>query len=233
VAVTHPRKAVQVQLLPDALTARSSIGVRTPAPQAGGMGSIPIRATDWPSGGTGRHATLRTSSRNRRGSSTLPLVTAEWTGVWFPARSHMPFDAGSNPASATWRPSTQNWQSGQVESLVIVCGFDSHLGYYDGLVVQRRRVLAHIQTTMVRVHPGSLEQLGCWSKRTTPAPHAGNEGATPSRSTAGGRKAVIRQPWKLETVGSSPTPLTCGLMVQRDDTSSADWKSGFDSRWVL
>ena len=40
-AVTHPRKAVQVQLLPDALTARSSIGERTPAPQAGGMGSIP------------------------------------------------------------------------------------------------------------------------------------------------------------------------------------------------
>ena len=50
--------------------------------------------------------------------------------------------------------------------------------------------------------------MGCWSKRRAPAPHAGNEGATPSRSTSGGRKAVIRQPWKLETVGSSPTPLT-------------------------
>ena len=114
-AVTHPRNAVQVQLLPDALaekgvrhqcrffgvTARSSIGERTPAPQAGRMGSTPIRATDWPSGGTGRHTTLRTSGRNRRGSSTLPLVTAEWTGVWFPARSHKPYDAGSNPASAT------------------------------------------------------------------------------------------------------------------------------------
>ena len=59
-AVTHPRNAVQVQLLPDALMARSSIGERTPAPQAGRMGSIPIRAT-WPSGGIGRHATLRTS----------------------------------------------------------------------------------------------------------------------------------------------------------------------------
>jgi hypothetical protein len=41
-----------------------------------------------------------------RGSSTLPLVTAEWTGV-APARSHKPQDAGSNPASATGRPSTQ------------------------------------------------------------------------------------------------------------------------------
>jgi hypothetical protein len=27
--------------------------------------------------------------------------TAEWTGAWLPARSHKPFDAGSNPASAT------------------------------------------------------------------------------------------------------------------------------------
>ena len=50
----------------------------------------------------GRHTTLRTSRLQRHGSSTLPLVTAEWTGVWFPARSHKPFDAGSNPASATW-----------------------------------------------------------------------------------------------------------------------------------
>src|SRR5947208_1852232 len=68
------------KILPDALTARSSIGARTPAPQAGRMGSIPIRAT-WPSDGTGRHATLRTSSRNRRGSSTLPLVTFQESGV--------------------------------------------------------------------------------------------------------------------------------------------------------
>ena len=28
--------------------------------------------------------------------------TAEWTGAWFPARSHKPSDAGSNPASATF-----------------------------------------------------------------------------------------------------------------------------------
>src|SRR5207344_1157318 len=60
--------------------------------------------------------------------------------------------------------------------------FDSHLGYCKDPVVQRRRLLAHIQATMVRVHPGSL---GCWSNRRAPAPHAGNEGAIPSRSTSG------------------------------------------------
>jgi hypothetical protein len=52
-----------------------------------------------------------------------------------------------------------NRQSGQVESLVRVCGFESHLGYCNGPVVQRQRLLAHIQATMVRVHPGSLVGL--------------------------------------------------------------------------
>src|SRR5438093_6336795 len=92
----------------------------------------------------------------------------------------------------------------------------------NGLVVQRQRLLAHIQATMVRVHPGSM---GCWSNRRAPAPHAGNEGATPSRSTSGGRKAVIRQPWKLETVGSIPTPLTKRSEesgVRRQETK--DWR---------
>src|ERR1017187_7807809 len=41
----------------------------------------------------------------REGSGFLfhpsSLNSAEWTGVWFPARSHKPYDAGSNPASAT------------------------------------------------------------------------------------------------------------------------------------
>jgi hypothetical protein len=93
-------------------TARSSIGLRIPASHAGEMGSIPIRASEAgvrnqvsgasksarerltpdsrpltpdqrPSGGTGRHTTLRTSRLERHGSSTPPLVTAEWTGVWF------------------------------------------------------------------------------------------------------------------------------------------------------
>src|SRR5262249_47765700 len=53
---------------------------RTPAPQAGGMGSIPIRAT----GQVVEAADTRRLERRAfgRGSSTLPLVTAEWTGVW-------------------------------------------------------------------------------------------------------------------------------------------------------
>ncbi len=49
-----------------------------------------------------------------------------------------------------------NRQSGQAQTLVIVCGFDSHPCYCNGPVVGRQRLLAHIQATMVRVHPGSL-----------------------------------------------------------------------------
>ena len=100
-ACNPPAKAVQVQLLPDALTGPLVYRRRTPAPHAGRMGSIPIRAT-----GMDQVVQLADTRRSERrafghGSSTLPLVTAEWTGVWFPARSHKPFDAGSNPASAT------------------------------------------------------------------------------------------------------------------------------------
>ena len=38
-------------------------------------GSIPARAAEWPSGATGRRATLRTSCPQGLGSSTLPMVT--------------------------------------------------------------------------------------------------------------------------------------------------------------
>ncbi len=119
------------------------------------MGSIPIRAT-WPSGGTGRHTTLRTSRLQRHGSSTLPLVTAEWTGVWFPARSHKPFDAGSNPASATWTAEYANLvkRPGREPGESLWVRFPPRL-LFDP-VVQRQRLLAHIQATIVRVHPGSL-----------------------------------------------------------------------------
>jgi hypothetical protein len=49
----------------------------------------------------------------------------------------------------------------------------------------------------VRFPPRLL--MGCWSNRTTPALHTGNEGATPSRSTNGrqpdtvGRAALLRR----------------------------------------
>ena len=149
---------------------------------------------------------------------------------------------GSIPIRATesWGrlPTCQSrWQ-------VETCSRDGRLETYptNGQVVEpadtRRSERRACEGMGVRLSPWSLRsglesgfQRGLISRRA-PAPHAGNEGATPSRSTSGGRKAVIRQPWELETVGSIPTPLTCGLMVQRDDTSSAYWKSGFDSRWV-
>jgi hypothetical protein len=155
VAVTHPRKLCRFNSCPTHRSARSPIGKRTPAPQAGRMGSIPIRAT-WPSGGTGRHTTLRTSRLQRHGSSTLPLVTAEWTGVRFPARSHKPFDAGSNPASATGTAEYANMvkRPGREPGEGLWVRFPPRL-LHDP-VVQRRRLLAHIQATMVRVHPGSL-----------------------------------------------------------------------------
>ena len=44
---------------------------------------------------------------DRRFESCREYCAAEWTGARFPARSHEPSDAGSNPASATRRPSTQ------------------------------------------------------------------------------------------------------------------------------
>ena len=104
----------------------------------------------------------------------------------------------------------------------------------DGPVVQRRRLLAHIQATMVRVHPGSLWSAGVmaahlrgkeevrvqfpggpleiWAARQigkTPASQVGNRGSIPRRSTAN------------RAYGPNGT-----------DTSSAGWRSGFNSRWV-
>src|SRR6516225_7463524 len=156
------------------------------------MGSIPIRATVWPSGGTGRHTTLRTSGRNWRGSSTLPLVTAEWTGAWFPARSHKPFDAGSNPASATLSlrfalagalRARNVSKNGRVRKAAKRPGREPGDRLWVRLpprllldpVVQRRRLLAHIQATMVRVHPGSLVRAARPSGKM-PASHAGDRG---------------------------------------------------------
>jgi hypothetical protein len=41
-------------------------------------------------------------------------------------------------------------------------------------------------------------------------------------------------PCKVGVMGSTPIRSTeqHGLMVQRDDASSAGWRSGFNSRWV-
>src|SRR6266849_821922 len=159
----------------------------------------------------------------RHGSSTLPLVTAEWTGVWFPERSHKPFDAGSNPASATWTAEYANvvkrpgrepgerlwvrfpprllkmipWSSGQDSWPTFrQRWFESIRDHWSAGVAAT--LLRGKEEGRVQVPGGPLRRLGCWSNRTTPAPHAGNEGASPSRSTqnSGGRKAVIRQLWE-------------------------------------
>jgi hypothetical protein len=87
--------AVQVQLLPDAL--------------------------DGPF--VYRHQDTGPSSREGGFDSHTGYCVAEWTGAWFPARSHKPSDAGSNPASATLMTAEYaNRQSGQVESLVMSVG---------------------------------------------------------------------------------------------------------------
>jgi hypothetical protein len=44
---------------------------------------------------------LLAACRDLRALQRKPNLLAEWTGAWFPARSHKPYDAGSNPASAT------------------------------------------------------------------------------------------------------------------------------------
>ena len=41
---------------------------------------------------------------------------------------HTKYQTPSTKHQAQEQPSTQTWQSGQVESLVNDCGFDSHLG---------------------------------------------------------------------------------------------------------
>lgn len=84
------------------IMARSSIGMRIPASHAGEMGSIPIRATEF-----GqvvelvdtRRSERRASKRAWEFDSPLGHCGVDWSLV--PARSHKPFDAGSNPASAT------------------------------------------------------------------------------------------------------------------------------------
>ena len=43
-------------------------------------------------------------------------------------RDDFAFQLEGAPSTLGGTPSTQTWQSGQVESLVNDCGFDSHLG---------------------------------------------------------------------------------------------------------
>ena len=99
--------------------ARSSSG-RTRDPQSRNAGSIPARVTNvQPSGGTGIHATLRTSCREALGVRISPWLLQSLPRVsQRSAGPHKPGPSGATPEPAMTRYA--NWQSDEVESLVFV-----------------------------------------------------------------------------------------------------------------
>ena len=89
---------------------------------------------------------------------------------------------------------------------------------------------------MVQLHPRSLDND--WSVSVSAARVRGkDEGRVqfpdgPLEQT-GLHAAGATDPCKVGVLGSTPIRSTqFGLMVQRDDASSAGWRSGFNSRWV-
>jgi hypothetical protein len=163
-----------------------------------------------------------------RGSASLPLVTVSRDGLepGYPARSHKPYDVGSNPTPATVNPRGRVPGSGSYPQQVRCDSWTRNLpAEYANLVKRSGR------------EPGDFV------------------GSTPTSVTDGGKDRpgsvpiVVRRRFSAK-MGHSPNlgrrrlrtpeigvrfpsgPLTIGPMVQRDDTSSACWKSEFDSRWV-
>src|SRR6266851_2615930 len=116
--------------------------------------------------------------------SPLGHCGVDWS--WFPARSHKPFDAGSNPASATWTAEYANVvkRPGREPGDRLWVRFPPRL--LVDPVVQRRRLLAHIQATMVRVHPGSLVCRCC-----------------------GGHASVVRREGRVQVPGGPLRRLGC------------------------
>ena len=131
-----------------------------------------------------------------------------------------------------------NWHSGEVESLVPVGSSPTSVtGKENDPVVQRRRRLGDNQETggsipsgiilekrsvgvlaahllgkeedPVQLRDGPLDDAGRSSNGKTLGLHPGNRGSIPRRSTG-----------------------VDGLMVQWEDASSANWRSGFNSRSV-
>ena len=102
-AVTHPPSGFGGST-PSRRTdnmARSSSG-RMRDPHSRGMGSSPVRVTKLAKWWNGRHATLRTSCRMRRGGSNLPLVTDRYCRCGrCPAGFHTAGPPGSIPGPAT------------------------------------------------------------------------------------------------------------------------------------
>jgi hypothetical protein len=109
------------------------------------------------------------------------VLTAEWTGAWFPARSHKPFDAGSNPASATcWSGSVVAARRPGKRGRPGSSPGRTSRRRAAGRRGRRRRRKAEIG---VRFPGGPLMKMGLWSNGKTPAWRAGNAGSTPAGST--------------------------------------------------
>src|SRR5262249_39991130 len=92
--LTHPHNAVQVRLLPDALDGWFVYRLED-ASLSRWRDRFDSHTSYMAKWWNRKTRGAQNVVPHRRGSSTLPLVTAEWTGVWIPARSHKPFDAGS------------------------------------------------------------------------------------------------------------------------------------------
>ena len=207
----------EVQFLHDPLTmARSSIGSGREPLKLADAGSIPARVTDnmakwwnWETRDAQNVVPIR------HGSSTLPLVT-ELTRIdrrWASAQLGLisPDRRVRLPDLQLDMPRYANWQSGEVESLVILWVRLPLSVTYDP-VVQRQDAWPTSRKAMVQFHPGSLDETwsvgvsaahllgkdegrvqfpdgpltnksGCWSNGTTPGLQPGDRGSTPRRST--------------------------------------------------
>ncbi len=159
-----------------------------------------------PSGGTGRHTTLRTSRLHGMGVRLSP-----WS-----------LRSGLEPG----------FQHGLIRRPTPVQIRPPQLG---GRVRKsvKRPGREPGESLWVRFPPRLL--MGCWSNRTTPALHTGNEGATPSRSTYGrqpdtvGRAALLRR-FSHGDKGSTPLPSARRPDGETDDHASLRTRrSGFES----
>ena len=90
---------------------------------------------------------------------------------------------------------------------------------------------------MVQLRPRSLDND--WSVSVSSARVRGkDEGRVQFSDGPLDKRACMplgaTDPCKVGVMGSTPIRSTeqHGLMVQRDDASSAGWRSGFNSRWV-
>ena len=142
------------------------------------------------------------------------------------------------PPGATPGPATAeyaNWQSDQVESLVILQVRLLPRSLTHGPVVQWRRRLRDVQESAGSIPAGI-------TRRSVGVPAAYVRGKDGDRvrfpdgpldqraARSMGGRLVCTQVIGVQVLGG---PLQQhGAMVQREDTSSADWKSGFNSRWL-